>query len=131
MLTEGIRGEKTLTVREEITALAVGSGALPVFATPALAALMEGCAHDSLLPYMEAGQGTVGTELHLSHLAPTPVGGQVRCVSILTKIEGRLFTFELEAYDDAGLIATATHTRCLITEDRFMSKAQSRLHQKN
>lgn len=131
MLTEGIQGEKTLTVREEITARAVGSGALPVLATPALAALMEGCAHDSLLSYMEAGQGTVGTELHLSHLAPTPVGGQVRCVCTLTKIEGRLFTFELEAYDDAGRIATATHTRCLITEDRFMNKAQSRLHQNN
>lgn len=131
MLTEGIRGEKALTVREEITAQAVGSGALPVLATPALAALMEGCAHDSLLPYMEAGQGTVGTELHLSHLAPTPVGGQVRCTSVLTKIDGRLFTFELEAHDDAGLIGRATHTRCLIAEDRFMSKAQGRLYQNN
>lgn len=131
MLTEGIRGEKTLLVTETITAQAVGSGALPVLATPALAALMEGCAHDSLLPYMEAGQGTVGTELHLSHLAPTPVGGQVRCTSVLTKIEGRLFTFELEVYDDAGRIATASHTRCLISEDRFMSKAQGRLYQNN
>lgn len=127
MLKEGIQGEKTLTVTKENTACAVGSGALPVLATPMLAALMEGCAHESLLPYLENGQGTVGTELHLSHLAPTPLGGQVHCKSVLTKIDGRLITFELEAYDNAGLIAKATHTRCLITEERFMTKAAQRL----
>lgn len=123
----GLRGEKTLTVTEETTARAVGSGALPVLATPVLAALMEGCAHKSLLPYLEEGQGTVGTELHLEHLAPTPVGGKVRCESVLTKEEGRLFTFSLEAWDEKGLIGRAVHTRCLIDETRFMKKALSRL----
>lgn len=131
MLIEGLQNEKTLVVTEEKTAQKVGSGALPVLATPVLAALMEGCAHESLLPYLNPGQGTVGTELHLSHLAPTPVGGQVRCQSTLTKIDGRMFTFELEAWDDAGTIGKATHTRCLITEDRFMSKAQRRMNPNN
>ncbi|MCI6836335.1 MAG: thioesterase family protein [Clostridiales bacterium] len=130
MFTPGITGKKELTVTEAYTARSLNSGALPVLGTPMLVALMEGCAHESVLPCLEKGQGTVGTGLDIQHLAPTPVGGHVRAESLLVKVEGRLLTFEVRAYDEAGLIGQGTHTRCIISEDRFMQKAQSRLETK-
>ena len=54
----------------------------------------------------------------------------MRAESLLVKVEGRLLTFEVRAYDEAGLIGQGTHTRCIISEDRFMQKAQSRLETK-
>lgn len=127
MLEKGITGSKTLVVDAGKTARAMGSGGLDVFATPALVALMEGTAMESLLPHLEAGQGTVGTALSVRHLAATPVGMQVRCESELTAVEGRKLTFAIVAYDEVDKIGEATHERFVIDNARFMQKAQSKL----
>ena len=127
MLEKGIHGSKTLVVDAVKTARAMGSGGLDVFATPALVALMEGTALESLLPHLEAGQGTVGTAISVRHLAATPVGMQVRCESELTAVEGRKLTFTVTAYDEVDKIGEATHERFLIDNARFMQKAQSKL----
>ena len=74
MLTVGIKGTLERTVTEEVTAKAMGSGELPVFATPAVVALAEECAWKSVAGGLEEGQGTVGTRMELSHLAATPLG---------------------------------------------------------
>lgn len=127
MLSIGIRGEKRMTVRPENTAKAVGSGGLEVFATPALVALMEATAMESVGPGLEPGQGTVGTDIHVQHLAATPVGMDVRCESELAAVEGRKLTFEITAYDAAGKIGHATHERFIVDNARFMEKAQAKL----
>ena len=130
MLTPGITGKKELTVTEAYTARSLNSGALPVFGTPMLVALMEGCAHESVLPCLEKGQGTVGTGLDIQHLAPTPVGGHVRAESLLVKVEGRLLTFEVRAYDEAGLIGQGTHERFIVQNDKFTAKCTEKLRHK-
>ena len=71
-------------------------------------------------------QGTVGTEISVSHLAPTPVGMTVRCISRLCAVNGRELIFEIEAYDEMSLIARAIHKRFIIQNDRFMDKALRR-----
>ena len=100
----GLTGGASVPVTEENTARTMGSGNLPVFATPAMAALMEQAAERSLLPYLEPGQGSVGIALSLSHISATPVGLTVRARSEVIAIDGKKITFSVSAYDDAGLI---------------------------
>ncbi len=122
----GLTGGASSPVTEENTARTMGSGSLPVFATPAMAALMEQAAERSLLPYLEPGQGSVGIALSLSHISATPVGLTVRAKSEVIAIDGKKITFSVSAYDDAGLIGEGTHQRFLINDEAFLAKAQKK-----
>ncbi|MCD8149320.1 MAG: thioesterase family protein [Clostridiales bacterium] len=124
MLETGIRGEQQVKVVYENSAAAVGSGLLEVFATPSMIALMEKTASSSVQPFLEDGQGTVGIELRVKHLAATPLGMTVRCESELTEVDGRRLVFSVKAYDDAELIGEGTHERFIINNEKFMGKAQ-------
>lgn len=125
-LTVGLTGTAQVTVVTENTAAAVGSGLLPVFATPAMVALMEGAAVNALDGHLEPGQGSVGIALDLTHDAATPVGMTVRAEATLTAVDGRKLTFKVKAFDDAGQIGGGTHQRFVIDNERFMAKAVGR-----
>lgn len=114
------------TVTDGKSAVAMGSGTLKVFATPAMIALIEETAWRSVAPHLEAGQATVGTALNISHLAPTPIGMKVRCETVLTAVEGRKLTFEASVYDEAGIIGKGTHERFIINSDKFQAKADAK-----
>jgi len=126
MLEKGIRGTCSVTVTEQNTARAMGSGTLEVFATPALVALAEKTCWQSVAPGLDAGCGTVGTKLELEHTAPTPVGMTVTCESELTAVEGRKLTFRVELRDEKGPVGNGTHERFVINDARFFAKAQSK-----
>lgn len=126
MLTEGIKGYSELTVTEEMAAKNVGSGTLMVFATPAMIALMEKTAWESVQPELEEGSGTVGTALNVKHVAATPMGMKVTCETELTKVEGRALTFSIKAYDEAGLIGEGTHERFVVYNEKFQAKADAK-----
>ena len=89
MLKEGVKGTQEIMVTEENTAKVMGSGALDVFATPAMIALMEKTAWESVQPYLEEGSGTVGTLMNVKHVAASPVGMKITCETELTKVDGR------------------------------------------
>lgn len=125
-LEPGMIGKDEVMVEEHNTAKFMGSGLLPVFATPAMAALMEKTASESVLPCLEEGCGTVGTALNIKHIAATPEGMKVRCESELLQVDGRKLVFSVHAYDDAGLIGEGTHERFIIKNESFLAKAQSR-----
>ena len=93
MLETGIKGQKGLMVTPDKTAKAMGSGALDVFATPCMIALMENTAFESVQAELEEGCGTVGTALNVKHVAATPVGMKVTCDTELIKVDGRALTF--------------------------------------
>ena len=99
MLEAGIKGRQEVMVTDENSAAAVGSGLLPVFATPAMVALMEKTAWMSVAPYLNDGEGTVGTKLEIAHNAATPVGMQVWCESELVEVDGRRLVFKVEAFE--------------------------------
>lgn len=122
----GAKGTKELTVTEEVTAAAVGSGSLRVFATPYMAAMMENAACSALAPYYEEGQSSVGTKLDITHDAATPVGMHVRAEAEVTEVDRRRIVFRVTAYDDAGVIGGGTHERFLIDTARFMAKAEAK-----
>lgn len=126
MISAGIKGTKTVVVTEENTARVVKSGTLPVFATPALAALIEETAWKSVAEKLQKGEATVGGSLNLKHLAPTPVGGVVTCRTELTEAAGKKLVFHAEVEDESGIIGEAEHVRFVIQEDAFMEKADKR-----
>lgn len=102
--------------------MALGSGDVPVFATPALAGLMEAAAVDALLDALDAEQTTVGVQLELQHLAATPVGMTVRAEARLMTVEGRRLTFRVSATDEVEQIGVGMHQRVIVDRDRFMSR---------
>ena len=122
----GIKGRADTVVTEQNTASAVVSGLVPVFGTPFMIALMENAAVNALEPYVEAGQGSVGTHLDVSHDAATPIGLKVWAEAELTAVEGKALTFSVTAYDEAGPIGKGTHERFIIQNDKFLAKAQGK-----
>ena len=127
MLETGIKGTRTVTVNEDNTAKAMGSGTLDVFATPALIALMEETCWRSVANELEEGCGTVGTLLEIKHTAPTPVGMKVTCESTLTEVDGRRLVFEVIARDAKGVVGEGKHERFIIQNGKFQMKANAKL----
>ena len=123
---EMVKNKKEVKVTEELTAAAMGSGLLPVYATPCLVALMEETCHTSLKEMLQEGQGTVGTRIDIKHLAATPIGMTVTCESELVEIDGRRLVFNVTAYDDCGKVGEATHERFIIDNEKFMAKAEAK-----
>lgn len=118
----GLSHISKLVVTEADTAKAMGSGSLPVLATPRLAALMENAAYSAVAPILDVGETTVGGELSLRHLAPSPVGAEVSATAVLERTEGRKFYFKLEAHQGETRIGEGTHTRFVVNTGRFLQK---------
>ncbi len=116
-------------VTDELTATAAGSGALRVFGTPYLAAMMENAALEYIARELPEGKSTVGVKVSVEHTAPTPVGMEVTVRVRVTDISanGKLIDFEMEAFDAAGPIGTGRHQRAIIDIERFMSKCYGKL----
>lgn len=123
----GLKGHAETVVTPENTATAIGSGLVPVFATPHMVALMENAAYTSLTPHLNEGEGSVGTHLDVAHSAATPVGMKVWAESVVTCVEGRKVTFQVRAFDERGEIGSGTHERFIINGEKFLAKAQSKL----
>ena len=119
----GLRGQAETAVTERNTAAAMGSGLLPVFATPAMLALMEQAAASSVQPCLAEGESSVGTRLEVSHLAATPIGLSVRAESELVEIDRRRLVFIVRAWGGDELIGEGRHERFVIQTRRFMEKA--------
>ena len=122
----GLKGLAETLVTEENTAAAMGSGLLPVFATPAMLALMEQAAASSVQPFLPEGQGTVSTRLEVSHLAATPIGLTVRAESELIAVDRRKLRFAVRAWAGDELIGEGEHERFVIDNARFLEKALSK-----
>ncbi len=129
-ITPGLTREALMMTEVKDTAQIVGSGSMPVLATPAMAALMERAAAELAETLLPEGWTSVGTELHLHHSAATPVGLPVRAIAIVTATEGRRISYELKAYDTIGEIGSGTHERVAVQAERFLGKAQARRDKK-
>ena len=127
MLEVGIKGNDEIKVVAENTAKSVGSGMLEVFATPAMIALMEKTASESVMPYLDEGEGTVGISLNVRHVSATPIGLTVFCESELVEIDRKRLVFSVKASDEKGLIGEGTHERFVINNEKFMGKTMSKL----
>lgn len=122
MLETGLTYTSRLTVGNENTAIALGSGDMPVLATPAMMALMENAAMLAVAPALEEGDTTVGGHIESSHLRPTPVGAEVSATATLEKVEGRKLYFNIIAHQGDVVIGEGTHLRFIVSREKFLAK---------
>ena len=121
--------KKVLKVEEENLACAMGSGSLMVLATPAVVALMENAAAELAQIELDNEElTTVGTMISIEHTSPTPIGAEVTATATLTKVDGRMFYFDVVANDKKGEIAKGTHTRVSVKADKFQMKADEKFN---
>lgn len=128
MVEIGIKGRLEETVTPEMSAARVGSGLVDVFATPMMVALVEKTCNESVLPYLDEGQGTVGTLVNVAHTAATPIGMRVWCESELVEVDRRRLVFKVKAFDECGPIGEGSHERFIIDTTKFAAKALSKGH---
>ena len=109
-------------VEHKDTAAVYGSGALEVFATPAMIALMEKTCLESVADKIGEGNTTVGIAVNISHLKASPVGAQIRCESKLVEVDRRRLVFEVRCYEGDTLIGEGVHERFIVESRKFMDK---------
>ena len=126
VLKPGLTGAAHTQVTGSNVAKEMGSGDVEVFATPAMVALMEGAAIESIKPCLKAGETSVGVRIDVSHLAATPIAMKIRAEATLEKVDGRRLFFHVAAYDDKEKIGEGNHERVIVQRDRFLAKAQAK-----
>ena len=114
---------RTFTVTEDDTAVAVGSGSLPVLGTPRLLAWCEAVTCAAIDPTLEQGRTSVGTRVTLEHLAASPVGAEITVSASSSYVDGRLVRFTVAAREGAKLVGNGEVTRVVVDAERFMEKA--------
>lgn len=116
------QGRIFLTVEREDTAVHLGSGDLPVLATPRVLALMEEAACFALAGALAPEETTVGVVVQLEHLAPTRIGASVAVEARVESVDGRLVGFAIRAVVDGAEVARCTHIRAVVDRQRFLSR---------
>ena len=122
----GLVGEATRIVGPSDLASAIGSGQLDVFATPVMLGLIEVAAASAVDPLLPEGSTTVGVHLDVRHIAPSPLGIEVRARAELTAVDGRMLTFTVEAFDTVERIGTGTHQRAVVSAERLLDRANAK-----
>lgn len=122
MLEIGLKNSSSTVVTDSLTASYIGSGDMPVLATPALIALMENAAMVAVAPHLPEGSTTVGGFISSTHLKPSKIGETITAVAEVTKVEGKKIEFKVSAYSGETLLGEGTHTRFIVERQKFMDK---------
>ena len=125
-LQPGLVLDTTREVTRKESAQELGSGTLDVFGTPAMALMVEQACLEMVDDYLEEGQTTVGVQIHLSHLAPTPLGDVVRVKAEVVSVEKHLIEFKAMIWDSVELIGEASHQRAIIDIERFLRRVEKK-----
>ncbi len=115
------------TVTEDMLAKNMKSGAVSVFATPMMIALLESAASDCLQQFLDEGVISVGASISTSHIAATPLGMKVWAIAEITGVEGRRVDFKVTAYDEVEKIGEGVHSRVFLDKQRFEQKALGKM----
>jgi fluoroacetyl-CoA thioesterase len=122
----GMKKEITFRVGEEHSAVHMGSGALKVLATPIMIAYMERAGRDLLQEVLPQGYSSVGVHVDVRHLAPTPLGGNVRVTCEVLEVDGRRILFDVQAYDEQEKVGEGRHQRVVIDVERFLQRVEAK-----
>ena len=122
MIEIGLKHTSELVVTDAVTAIAAGSGDMPVLATPMMMALMENAAMLAVKDYLPEGSTTVGGHIESSHLKPSKLGDRISATAEVTKVDGRKIEFKVSAYSGDTLLGEGTHLRFIVDREKFLSK---------
>ena len=121
-MLKGLHHSETLVVEHKDTAAVYGSGALEVFATPAMIALMEKTCLESVADKIGEGNTTVGIAVNIKHLKASPVGSIIRCEAEIVEVDRRRLVFSVKCFEGETLVGEGTHERFVVDSQKFMSK---------
>ena len=121
-MLKGLCHSETLVVEHKDTAAVYGSGALEVFATPAMIALMEKTCLESVADKVGDGNTTVGIAVNIKHLKASPVGALIRCDATLIEVDRKRLVFEVQCFENDVLIGEGFHERFVVDSEKFMGK---------
>lgn len=119
---KGLHHSEQLVVEHKDTAAVYGSGALEVFATPAMIALMEKTCLMSVCDKIGEGNTTVGIAVNIKHLKASPVGATIRCEAELTEVDRRRLVFKVQCFEGEALVGEGVHERFVVDSEKFMAK---------
>jgi predicted thioesterase len=119
---KGLCHSEQLVVEHKDTAAVYGSGALEVFATPAMIALMEKTCLTSVCDKIGEGNTTVGIAVNIKHLKASPVGSTIRCEAELVEVDRRRLVFAVKCFENEILIGEGIHERFVVESAKFMAK---------
>ena len=122
MIEIGLKHTSELMVTDTVTAIKMGSGDMPILATPAMMALMENAAMLAVDDELPEGNTTVGGHIESSHLKPSKIGDKVSATAEVTKVDGKKIEFKISAYSGDVLLGEGTHLRFIVDRERFLSK---------
>ncbi len=125
MIELGLSYTSQLTVTDAMTAIRVGSGDMPVLATPVMMALMENAAMLAVQNQLPEGCTTVGGHIESSHLKPTAVGQRITASAQVTAVDGKKIVFKVSAHAGGVLLGEGTHLRFVVDRDKFLSRLES------
>ena len=118
----GLTHTSQLTVTDAVTAITIGSGDMPVLATPAMMALMENAAMLAVADHLPEGCTTVGGHIASSHLRPSKLGDIVTATATVTGVDGKRIEFKVQAHCGDVLLGEGTHLRFIVDRNKFMSR---------
>ena len=121
-MLKGLRHSETLVVEHKDTAAVYGSGALEVFATPAMIALMEKTCLESVADKIGEGNTTVGIAVNIKHLKASPVGSTICCEVEIVDVDRRRLVFSVKCFEDETLVGEGFHERFVVDSEKFMAK---------
>jgi fluoroacetyl-CoA thioesterase len=122
----GIKGSYSKTVAVADLASSIDASLAAVLSTPTMVSMMELAAMDAINPFLEAGEGSVGMSIEVSHTAATPPGHRARAEAELTKVEGRRLEFAVRAFDDVEQIGSGVHRRAVIDTAKFNDRIKTK-----
>jgi len=125
-LKTGLVAEKEIVVEDKHVASHLGSGGVPVYATPTMVLHMEEASRQAVDHLLGPDGATVGAYIAVKHLAPTPKGMRVRIRAELINIDGRMLTFKVEAWDEVEKVGEAEHVRAIISMAKFAERLEKK-----
>jgi predicted thioesterase len=123
-LKPGMTAELEWEVTESLT---TKRGDYRVFSTPSMTWFVEMTAHKLVEPHLQPGQGQVGLQVNIRHMAPTPMGKKVRCEAELVAVDRRKLSFKCKVYDEVEQVGEADHDRFVIDLDKYMAKLKAKV----
>ena len=122
MIEPGQKHTSEIIVKDSLSAENVGSGDMPVLATPMMMALMENAAMLAVKDSLEEGMTTVGGHIESSHLAPTKIGEKVMATAEVTRVDGKKIFFKISAFCGETLLGEGTHLRFIVDRQKFLAR---------
>ena len=129
-LVPGLTGEANMVVRRDNTARHLGSGGVEVLATPEMVRLMEKASVAAVDHLLDDGYVTVGVQVDVRHLSPTPTGMRVDASAVLQSVDRKKLVFRVEASDERGVIGSGMHQRAIVDLDVFSARVEEKRHRR-